>query len=152
MDRLLQLGWSLRRRLYGLLRLRTRGVKIMLFNGQGELLLIRNRYGDQDMFVLPGGGVGWREEPAAAAARELREEVGISAELRLLGEYGSEAEGKRDQVSLYAGRSDQPPAADGKEVAEATFFALGDLPKATSAATRRRINEWITGGPFGGAW
>jgi ADP-ribose pyrophosphatase YjhB (NUDIX family) len=152
MDRLLQLGWSLRRRLFGLLRLRTRGVKVMLFNGRGELLLIRNRYGDQSAFVLPGGGVGWREEPAAAAARELREEVGIAAELRLVGEYESVAEGKRDQVSLYAGKSDQPPAADGTEVAEAAFFALGDLPPATSAATRRRIEQWVSGGPFGGAW
>ena len=42
MNRLLQLGWSLRRRLFGALRLRTRGVKVMLFNGRGELLLIRN--------------------------------------------------------------------------------------------------------------
>ena len=46
MNWLLQLGWALWRRVIGVLRLRTRGVKVMLFNGEGELLLIRNGYGD----------------------------------------------------------------------------------------------------------
>jgi 8-oxo-dGTP pyrophosphatase MutT (NUDIX family) len=125
----------------------------MLFNGRGELLLIRNSYGDPDAFVLPGGGVGLREEPMAAAARELREETGIErARLRLLGEYESRSEGKRDSISLFHGSSDAPPKADGVEVAEAGFFALGGLPEGTSAATRRRIWQWVSGGPYGGPW
>jgi 8-oxo-dGTP pyrophosphatase MutT (NUDIX family) len=153
MNRLLQFAWSLRRRLVGLLRLRTRGVKIMLFNAEGELLLIRNNYGDTNAFVLPGGGVGLGEEPIAAAARELREETGIaSARLRLLGEYESRAEGKRDSVSLFHGSSGASSKADGFEVLEAGFFALSALPEGTSAATRRRISQWMSGGPYGGPW
>ena len=152
MNHLLQLGWSLRRRLVGLLRLRTRGVKIMLFNGEGELLLIRNNYGDSSAFVLPGGSVGLREEPIAAAARELREETAIGGARLLLGEYESRAEGKRDSVSLFHGSSDASPRADGFEVLEAGFFALSALPEGTSAATRRRISQWMSGGPYGGPW
>jgi ADP-ribose pyrophosphatase YjhB (NUDIX family) len=153
MNHLLQLGWALRRRVIGALRLRTRGVKVMLFNREGELLLIRNGYGDTRSFVLPGGGVGWREEPHAAAARELMEEVGINAaELRLLGDYQANGEGKRDSISLFEGSSDQPLRIDGREVSEAGFFALEALPETTSPATRRRVTQWQKGGPFGGAW
>jgi 8-oxo-dGTP pyrophosphatase MutT (NUDIX family) len=153
MNRFLQLGWSLRRRLIGALRLRTRGVKVMLLNSRGELLLIRNGYGDTRSFVLPGGGLGLREEPLAAAARELLEEVGIGgADLRHLGDYETSAEGKRDRISLFAGTSDQPLRIDGREVREAGFFPLDGLPAGTSPATRRRVREWLGGGPFCGAW
>ena len=153
MNRLLQLGWALRRRLIGALRLRTRGVKVMVFNGRGELLLIRNGYGDTRSFVLPGGGVGRREDPLAAAARELVEEVGIAAaDLRLLGDYQASCEGKRDSISLFEGSSSQPIRIDGREVSEAGFFPLEALPEATSPATRRRVRQWQDGGPFGGAW
>lgn len=146
MSRLLQLGWSLRRGVIGALRLRTCGVKVMLFNSQGELLLIRNGYGNTNLFVLPGGGVGWREEPAAAAARELAEEVGISgAGLHLFGTYQSGAEGKRDTISLFHGCSDPPLRVDGREVSEAAFFSPSNLPESTSPATRRRVTEWLAG-------
>src|SRR5688572_6386981 len=109
MNRFLQLGWSLRRRVIGLLRLRTRGVKVMLLDRRGALLLIRNGYGDTGQFVLPGGGIGRREEALAAAQRELAEEVGIAAaDLRHLGDYETEAEGKRDHIALFHGTTDQP--------------------------------------------
>ncbi|UUR07270.1 NUDIX domain-containing protein [Sphingomonas glaciei] len=153
MNRLLQFGWSLRRRLIGLLRLHTRGVKVMLFNRRSELLLIRNGYGDTGLFVLPGGGIARREEPLAAARRELAEEVGIAdALLRHLGDYQTSAEGKRDHIALFHGTTDQPLRIDGHEVSEAGFFPPGNLPQATSPATRRRVREWLDGGPFSGAW
>ena len=50
---------------------------VMLFNERGELLLIRNSYGRSHLWVLPGGGIGRRETPEAAAAREVREEVAV---------------------------------------------------------------------------
>ena len=79
MNHLLQLGWALRRRVIGALRLRTRGVKVMLFNREGKLLLIRNSYGPTHLFVLPGGGIGRRESPEAAAAREaVRKRIGAA--------------------------------------------------------------------------
>lgn len=76
---MIQLLYRLRRKLIGLLRLRTRGVKVMLLNEKGELLLIRNSYGDSHAFVLPGGGIRPFEAPAVAALREVREEIGIDA-------------------------------------------------------------------------
>jgi ADP-ribose pyrophosphatase YjhB (NUDIX family) len=153
MNHLLQLGWALRRGVIGALRLRTRGVKVMLFNREGELLLIRNGYGDTHSFILPGGGVGWREDPLAAVARELMEEVGIAAaDFRLLGDYQARGEGKRDSITLFSATSDQPLRIDGREFSEAGFFRIDALPETTSPATRRRVQQWHAGGPFGGAW
>lgn len=124
------------------LKPKTRGVKVMVFNAAGELLLIRNSYGDTSAFVLPGGGVGLFEAPEAAARREVREELSCEvSDLALSGVYFSEREGKRDSVWVFKGRTSDAPKADQKEVAEARFFALDALPERVSPATRRRIAE-----------
>jgi ADP-ribose pyrophosphatase YjhB (NUDIX family) len=153
MKSLIQLLYRCRRALVGLLRLRTRGVKVLLLNPRGEVLLIRNSYGDTGAFVLPGGGIGWFETPAAAALREVREEVGIAAErLTPLSVHRSRAEGKRDTVHLFSAFSTSLPTADEVEVAEARFFPLDALPETVSAATLRRIGEFRGERPVDPAW
>jgi ADP-ribose pyrophosphatase YjhB (NUDIX family) len=153
MRALLQLGYRLRRLLLRWLRLRTRGVKVMVFNEPGALLLIRNGYGDRRLWVLPGGGVGRRETPAAAAAREVREEVGLEVrELAPVATYESAAEGKRDTVHLFRAVADGPPVMDRREVEEACFFPLDALPESVSAATRRRIMELERKQPAANLW
>ncbi|MEA3034943.1 MAG: hypothetical protein QOH04_702 [Sphingomonadales bacterium] len=138
----LQIAYRLRRHLLARLRLRTRGVKVMVFNRRGELLLIRNSYGNRNLFVLPGGGIGRRETPLAAAAREVLEEVGLHLRaLAPVATYLSSAEGKRDTIHLFEGMAEAEPAIDGVEVEEARFFPLHALPQAVSAATMRRIAE-----------
>ena len=148
----MQFGYRLRRLLFAWFRIHTRGVKVMVFNPAGELLLIRNTYGDSRFFVLPGGGIGRRETAAAAAAREVREEVGLELrKLEALGAYASAAEGKRDTIDLFRGEADGDPVADGREVEEAAFYSLDALPAATSAATLRRVAE-LAGTPRSATW
>ncbi len=135
--------FTIRRALFGILRIRTRGVKIMLFNAAGELLLIRNSYGASHLHVLPGGGIKRGEAPVDAAARELDEEVGMKL-IRpvLIGTHQSRFEGKRDTVYIFSGLGEGLPRPDGVEVEEARFFALDALPDTVSAATLRRIAEY----------
>lgn len=122
--------------------MRTRGVKVMLFNPAGELLLIRNSYGNRAMFVLPGGGIGRGETPAQAAAREIKEEIGLAADdLEPIGVYQSAAEGKRDTISLYKASARGNPAPASIEIEEARYFPLDGLPDSTSPATVRRVLE-----------
>jgi 8-oxo-dGTP pyrophosphatase MutT (NUDIX family) len=153
MKGVIQLLYRLRRRLIGLLRLRTRGVKVMLFNQAGELLLIRNSYGQTDIFVLPGGGIRPFETPGAAALREVREEVGIAADrVTPRSVHRSQAEGKRDTIHLFTAYTEERPIPDGVEVEEARFFPLDGLPDTVSAATLRRIAEFRGEGPVGTDW
>lgn len=149
----LQIAFAVRRRLQALFRIRTRGVKVMVFNPAGELLLVRNGYGAQGLFLLPGGGIGRRESPAAAAAREIREEVGLELPgLEPVGIFVSGAEGKRDTIHLFRAVADGAPTADQREVIEARFFALDALPPNTSPATLRRIAELLRQGERDGSW
>lgn len=150
---LLDLLYRVRRRLWRVLRLRTRGVKVMLFDETGALLLIRNTYGSTDLFVLPGGGIHRFETPAAAAAREVREELNCAAlDLVFVSTHVTTSEGKRDTVHLFRARAGGVPRADGVEVAEARYFSLDLLPDTLSPATARRVEEHRGLRPVGEAW
>jgi ADP-ribose pyrophosphatase YjhB (NUDIX family) len=137
-----QLAYRAQRVLWRLLKPRTRGVKVMLFNGRDEILLVRNTYGDREAFVLPGGGVRPWESPTQAAHREIHEELGCRpASLTLVSTHLACAEGKRDTVYLFEGKFAGTPRLDPIEIAEAGYFALHALPAAVSPATMRRIRE-----------
>lgn len=149
----MQIGHRIRRSLLRWLRIRTQGVKVMVFNDSGALLLIRNSYGDRSLFLLPGGGIDRGETPEAAAIREVREEVAIEIrELARVGTYVSAGERKRDTVHLFTARSDCEPAIDAIEIEEARFFPLEALPERVSPATRRRIAELTGERPLDGRW
>jgi ADP-ribose pyrophosphatase YjhB (NUDIX family) len=125
----------------------------MLFNAAGDLLLIRNTYGDPRLFVLPGGGIRPREKPEAAVVREVREELGCPVhDLLFVATFHSVAEGKRDTIFLYRGQLGGVPRADEFEVAEARFFPLAALPEAISPATLRRIEEMQGKRPASPVW
>ena len=142
MSGVLQVLYRVQKWLWRLLRPRTRGVKAMLFNPSGEILLIRNSYGRSDLFVFPGGGIRPFEAPATAARREIKEELDCEiAGLTFLSTHFTRAEGKRDTVFLFKGMIVGQPRPDGLEVEEARFFRLTDLPSNISPASRRRIEE-----------
>ena len=117
-----------------------RGVKCVLTRGD-EVLLVRHTYGDSGRWTLPGGGVKRREEPLAAARREIREELGVDVDdWRLLGELFERIAGKNDRLWCFAseigGRSVQIDAA---EIAEARWFAPDKLPPRTMKYVERII-------------
>lgn len=151
--RLIETAYWLQRMLWRLVRPRTRGVKVLLYDADNAVVLIRNAYGRSDLFVLPGGGVRLFEKPQAAAAREIREELGVEArEIVLRSVHHSSAEGKRDTIYLFAANASGELSIDRTEVAEARFFAVGELPGATSPATRRRIDEHLGLRQVDGKW
>jgi 8-oxo-dGTP pyrophosphatase MutT (NUDIX family) len=153
MNKALDLIARLKKLVWGTLRIRTRGVKVMLFNAAGEIMLIRNSYGRPDIWVFPGGGMRPFESAGAAAAREVREEVGCEvAGLRFVSSHFSRSEGKRDTIRLFHALAVGDPEADGFEVEEARFFALDALPAETSPATLRRIEEYRGERAADGRW
>ena len=150
---LIELAYRARKKAWQLLKVRTRGVKVMLFNSAGELLLIRNSYGRSELFVLPGGGIRPWEKPAEAAKREVREELGVTVgSLTFRSRHSSTAEGKRDEIHLFEGvaRGDARP--DNLEVLEVRFANPEKLPETTSDATRRRVEEYLRRRVPDGSW
>lgn len=126
---------------------RTFGVRIMLIY-DGKILLVRHWY--NTLWVMPGGGIKRHETPERAAARELREELGldnIQLEYRL-GVYANTKEGKNDTVHCFVVVLEKEPHITTRfnlEVSDRTWFPLDQLPEGTSQATRTRISEYQTG-------
>jgi len=145
--------YRLQRLFWRVLRPRTRGVKVMLFDRDNRLVLVRNAYGRADLFVLPGGGVRPFEQPAKAAVREMREELGVDvAELKFRSEHQSATEGKRDRIYLFEGRVTQVPRIASVELADVTVAPLSKLPASTSPATKRRVAEYEGRRAADGSW
>ena len=93
---------------------------------------------------LPGGGVELGETAEQAAIKEIREEgnLEVLGELRLVSIHLQNRVSKRDHVLLYRTVVVQAGARlPDREIAEAQFFALDDLPDETTQSTRKRLSE-----------
>jgi len=123
------------------------GVRVVVLDENGRVLLVRHAYGSEG-WAFPGGGPGRHEPLADTAVREVREETGIDCRVeRLLGVYDSFVEGKSDHVALFVCRAaaSQQPAATSAEIVAADFFAQDALPAEASSGTRRRLAELAQG-------
>jgi NAD+ diphosphatase len=80
--------------------------------------------------MFPGGGIKRKETAAQAVEREIFEEIGIHIkDLKRIGEYSSTQEFKRDTAIVFKAKSDTKDIQiDTKEIAEARWFKLDDLP------------------------
>jgi 8-oxo-dGTP diphosphatase len=91
----------------------------------GCLLMVHPSY--RPTVDFPGGGIGQGETAAAAALRELGEEVGIVAvpeALRLVREMTAWLDFRRDHVSIFELRLAERPAlrVDRREIVAAEFM------------------------------
>lgn len=138
---LLRLAHLLRKVWWKLAKPQTLGVKVLVRNERGEILLVKPVYAST--WQIPGGGVERYEHPQRAGAREILEETGLKiaeSSLALEDVFIGKHEGKSDCVILYSAPvQDQLPLADGKEIASATFFSPDTLPPDVAGSVRRRL-------------
>jgi 8-oxo-dGTP pyrophosphatase MutT (NUDIX family) len=101
-----------------------------LIEYNGKFLMIRNSYGLKH-WTFPGGSKKKNETPEAGTKREAQEEVGIPLEnLVFLGTYFSRRQHKRDTVYCFYGKADSDFfQIDNKEVEDARWFSLEEMPK-----------------------
>jgi ADP-ribose pyrophosphatase YjhB (NUDIX family) len=134
--------------LFLVIRPMTLGAQVAVFNGKGEVLLIKTSYVAGWQF--PGGGVDSGETIEAAAIRELAEEAGQvpAGPLRLVGVYKNTKASPRDHVVLFA-CDDAAPIdgfnVDGREIIACGFFPTDALPADLTGPTRRRLEEILAG-------
>ncbi|MGQ7830230.1 NUDIX hydrolase [Altererythrobacter sp. Z27] len=119
-----------------------RGCIVVLTDLDGALLLLRHSYGP-DHWCLPGGGLNRNEDPAEAAMRELREELGIEpARLKSHGTLEGEISGSPHTAYLFSAVVDRHPKPDRREVIEARFFPPHSLPEPLGHEARRQLAAW----------
>lgn len=145
-DRFFQMVFRLTRSL-------TMGVRGVVINQAGEVLLIRHTY--TPGWHFPGGGVEKGETAELALSRELIEEAGIrmTGQPELFGIYSNHQNFPNDHVLLYLIRDwEQAEATSHGEIAELGFFPLDALPDGITQGTKQRLMEVFGTDPVIDVW
>ncbi len=130
--------WA-RRRWWRIRKPRRSSAFVVAFDDTGRVLLVRHSYG-RPVWAVPGGGMGRREDPAAAAAREFREELGCElADMVALEPSERDVSGSRDLQHLFAARLAGVPRADRREILAAELFD----PIALPVDRARHVDRWV---------
>lgn len=122
-------GLAVLHRYFLLTRGMTLGVRVLVKNTEGEILLVKHTY--LPGWHLPGGGVEHGENAREAAMREVYEECGIKdmKDLRQLKTFHNNKISKRDHVVIFtATSSENPKTANNLEIRTTKFFSIEDLP------------------------
>ena len=57
------------------------GVRVVIPDGKGKILMVRQHHEDKDIWMVPGGGIEEGENSIEAAVREAKEETGLDIEV-----------------------------------------------------------------------
>lgn len=125
---------------------RLAGVSVIARNAAGEVLLVRHSYGPAS-WSFPGGGCGRKEDPEAAARREMREELGCELEaLELVSEIHEVISGAPHTAYVFAALVAGTVQPDGREITQARFYPVEALPAPINTVTARRLEAWLQQG------
>lgn len=132
----------------------TVGVRALVIDGNGRVLLVRHSY--VSGWHLPGGGVEVGETLIDALVRELREEADVALidPPALHGIFFNRRISRRDHVAVFVVRSfrREGTLVPNREIVDHRFFMLEDLPDDTSPGTRARIAEVLHGASVSEYW
>ena len=127
------------------------GVRAIIVNDTGDILLQRRR--DNDLWGLPGGSVEIDETAIEALKREVREETALQvteAEPMALycGPRQKFSYPNGDQVQCFAvafivRKWEGSPQADGLEGSVVRFFSISDLPESLVPVHRQTLEDYV---------
>jgi 8-oxo-dGTP diphosphatase len=119
---------------------------VLIVEDDRVLLVRRAQEPWRGLWELPGGFVEVGEHPAAAARREIAEELGVVVRLTgLLGFYMDPRLDEVVEVVTFCGEVDGEFELDSGEVSEARWFSADELPRAADLAARHteRLRDWL---------
>lgn len=143
----------IRRTLQRLMGFATLGVKALIIDAAGRVLLVEHTY--IEGWHLPGGGVAIGESPKTAVIREIMEETGlvVLGEPVLFGVYTHKTYGASDYPLLYVVRQFTiQPKLPCHEIKQIAWFAPDQLPETITESTRKRLQEVLQGLPPASTW
>lgn len=118
-------------------------VVVVAFDDRGRVLLVRHSYGPP-VWSLPGGGIDRGEDPAQAAAREVREELGCGlVDLVVIDASTERIAGSRDLRHVFAARLVGEPLPDLREIVEVALVDPLELPGDCGRRSRLRIAQAV---------
>jgi NAD+ diphosphatase len=112
--------------------------------GRNELLLVRHAYGATAIWALVAGFVEAGETLEEAVHREVAEEVGLDVhDVAYFGSQPWAMSGPGVVLAGFTARAapDAEPVVDGREIAQASWFDLAELPAELPAAYS--ISRWL---------
>jgi 8-oxo-dGTP pyrophosphatase MutT (NUDIX family) len=138
-------------------------VRVVVFDQDDRLLLVRFHDGDRSWWCCPGGGIEDRESDDEAARRELVEEVGLS-DIELgpciwsrhhIGVYQGQPFDQRERYYVSRTAHFEPSPAPGRPVEhgreDIRWWSLHDIAVGEEQFTPRRlaalVNDLLEEGP-----
>lgn len=73
------------------------GVRVVVFDEENRILMVRQRHEGRDIWMVPGGGIEEGEDARQAAAREVLEETGLEIRVGPMLWHVEEVSEKRGQ-------------------------------------------------------
>jgi ADP-ribose pyrophosphatase YjhB (NUDIX family) len=130
--RILSVGWLVR-------GATARGVRCVLRDERGRVLLVRHAYGDR-RWMLPGGRLRRSESAAKGGAREIAEELRVDADgLEPLGEPGPHERRWAREIHMVEGTIDAGVRPRAAEIAAAVWCDPADLPEPVTPETVQAV-------------
>ncbi|MCI5140804.1 MAG: NUDIX domain-containing protein [Candidatus Electrothrix sp. ATG1] len=115
----------------------------VVFNDQGEVLLLRHRYWKEGSWGLPSGFAIRREEVSTTLVREVKEETNLDIEVTRFLRFDSGYQ-MRVEVSMVAQLRGGELQIDPHEILEARFFPPESLPKGLVSKHREIVELTLT--------
>jgi ADP-ribose pyrophosphatase YjhB (NUDIX family) len=127
--------------------LRQIAVFALIRNSKGEVLLVKQRVGNQ-FWTLPGGKVGAKEKVVAALKREVKEETGLTIQLGgLVAVVNREV--RRTVALIFEAKTVRGKIRDftgDREIKAAVYAPIRPLPKGLSFQAKGLFQAFGPGG------
>ena len=116
----------------------TASVAAIIENENGEILLLDHVLRPGSGWGIPGGFLGFGEQPVEAVQRELREETGL--ELKSLEMYRTRTVGRHIEI-VFRAQADGVASVKSREIKALGWFKVDEMPEKMSLIQKNVIKD-----------